>query len=159
MKSYKDHNKQVEQVVNNDPDRCYFGKCPTLAFVNACYPLKDVPAAQALMYPYFIRACEYMAGSDKPTPEAVRMCCANICAKYYYLKVTEVLLFLNRCCAGQYGERYGDSVPAYINRVIRGFMNERARAIEAREQAEREREREERAARCVTREEYEQLKQ
>lgn len=64
----------------------------------------------------------------------------TMAAEYYYLKVTEFLLFFARFKSGRYGRFYGAVDPMVITCALREFVSERNDIIARTEQERRERE-------------------
>lgn len=64
-----------------------------------------------------------------------------ILGRYYFLKLSELMLFFQRLKYGDYGEMYGCVDAVRILRALRSFMVERNVIIERLEQEEREKKR------------------
>lgn len=62
-----------------------------------------------------------------------------IASQYYYLKITELLVFFAWFKSGRYGKFYGSVDPMQITCALREFMEDRNEQIVKYEQAERER--------------------
>ena len=77
-----------------------------------------------------------------------------IATEYYYLKVSELMLFFHRFKTGRYGRFYGSVDPLVITTSLRDFVRERGIAYEQHEQEERERREKEECKNAITYEEY-----
>mgnify|MGYP006916106911 FL=1 len=130
---------------------CWFGEHPTLILLDATYK-KDV--AEAWLVPQLVDISEYSGAKDKLTKEQVKGCAFVIRNNYGYLKVSEVMLFCHRFKSGQYGDFYGGVSPLTITTALRQFINDRAAAIERKEQENREKEMEESRKYAISWEEY-----
>lgn len=85
-----------------------------------------------------------------------------ISIEYYYLKASEIHLFLFRLKAGRYGQFYGVIDPLKITQALTCFCHERqlevSRIDQRKKQCEMDQLRKTWAETCVTREQYEKLK-
>lgn len=81
--------------------------------------------------------------------------CANVIAtEFYYLSVTELMLFFHRFKSGRYGRFYGSVDPLVITTSLRDFLYERAIAYDRHEQEKRQRKEKEWRKNAITWEEY-----
>ena len=132
-------------------EECFFGDYPTLAEVGSAYGDK-VPAAW--MIPQLYNLSEYCGCREKLQGKPLEECAFVIATEYYYLKVSELMLFFHRFKTGRYGRFYGSVDPLVITTSLREFIKERAVAYERHEQEERERKERESQKKAVTWEEY-----
>lgn len=77
-----------------------------------------------------------------------------ILARYYYLKLSELMLFFQKLKYGDYGEMYGCVDAVRILRALRSFVVERNIIIDRLEQASREKKLEEERKSVIPYEEY-----
>jgi hypothetical protein len=122
------------------PDRCFFGDAPTLAEINITYG--DTMATMWLI-PQLYDLSEYCGCKDKLQGKPLEQCASVIAGEFFYLKVSELMLFFHRFKTGRYGRFYGAVDPLVITTSLRTFIEERAYEIERKEQqirAEKERE-------------------
>ena len=83
---------------------------------------------------------EFCSCPQKMTTRQIRQCAAIIATEHPHLKVTELMLFCWRLKSGRYGRFYGTVDPMIILEALRRFLDERATAIQRRqEQAESKR--------------------
>lgn len=134
-----------------DSDMCFFGEYPTLATLK-CYYGKNAPLAW--LVPQLTDLAVYSGSKDKLSTEQYKQCAFIISSEYYYLKVSELMLFFHRFKAGRYGRFYGSVDPLVITTSLREFIKERAVAYERHDQEERERKERESQKKAVTWEEY-----
>lgn len=95
---------------------------------------------------------------NKATFGVVQEMSKMILSRYYFLKLSELMLFFQRLKYGDYGEMYGCIDAVRIMRALRTFFDERNQIIEKIEQRERERKMEEDRKNAVSYEEYIEIK-
>ena len=138
-----------KQVTDED---CFFSDYPTLAQLKAQFDGK-YPAAWLMAHLHDLS--EYCGCKEKLTGHALQQCASVISTEFYFLKVTELMLFFHWFKSGKYGRFYGSIDPLVITTSLRGFLKERAYAYEKHDQEERERQREKEARKPkMTWEEY-----
>lgn len=138
------------------PDRCFFGDAPTLAEINITYG--DTMATMWLI-PQLYDLSEYCGCKDKLQGKPLEQCASVIAGEFFYLKVSELMLFFHRFKTGRYGRFYGAVDPLVITTSLRDFIRERNDAYAIHEQEERKaREKEERRGKVLmSYEEYKEL--
>lgn len=134
-----------------DSDLCFFGDYPTLAALKRDYGMN---APLTWLIPQLTDLAIYSGSRDKLSKEQYKECAFVIATEYYYLKVSELMLFFHRFKTGRYGRFYGSVDPLVITTSIREFVRERGTAIERHDQEERERREAEGRKNAVTWEEY-----
>jgi hypothetical protein len=117
-----------------DKEDCYFGKYPTLAELNMAYSPK---AAQAWLVPQLTDLSEFCGAKGKLTENQLFQCAEIIVCDYYYLKVSELMLFFSNLKRCKYGQFYGAIDPMIILSAISEFLDERAYAYELKLQQDR----------------------
>lgn len=130
---------------------CFFGEYPTLATLK-CYYGKNAPLAW--LVPQLTDLAVYCGSRDKLSKEQYKQCAFVIATEFYYLKVSELMLFFHRFKAGRYGRFYGSVDPLVITISLREFIKERAVAHERHDQEEREKEEEEHRKCVISHEEH-----
>lgn len=130
---------------------CYFGKYPTLAELAKQYDRKS--PSSWLMF-QLISLSEYCGCKEKISDYMLIQCADVIATDFYYLKVSELILFFHRFKSGNYGQFYGAVDPLIITTSLREFVRERATAIDRHEQEEKAKERETWKKNAITYEEY-----
>lgn len=114
---------------------CYFGDYPTLSELNGTYTSKT---AQAWLIPQLVDLSEYCGVKEKFTTNQLNQCSDIIASDYFYLKVSEIMLFFarfKRCC---YGRFYGSVDPLIITEALKEFCRERDVAYYKYEKIEEE---------------------
>lgn len=144
-------NPDYQRKICADLQECHFGDYPTLGGIKSAYG-DNFPVAW--LVPQLYNLSEYCGCRDKLQGAPLEECAFVIATEYYYLKVSEIMLFLHRFKSGRYGRFYGSVDPLVITTSIREFLKERMYAIQKKEQEDRERERIEHLKHCVTWEEY-----
>ena len=146
-------NPDYQRTICDNAVECFFGDYPTLATIKAGYG-QNMPTMWLI--PQLLDLSEYCACRDKLEGKPLEGCAYVISTEYYYLKISELMLFFHRFKSGRYGRFYGSVDPLVITTTIRDFIRERNIEIARHEQEERERrEQEYRAAHPpVSREEY-----
>ena len=139
-------NPSYQREICTSADTCYFGDYPTLAELKGYG--KNFPTAWLI--PQLYNLSEYCGCKDKLQGTPLEECAFTIAAEFYYLKISELMLFFHRFKAGRFGRFYGSVDPLVIVTSLREFLRERIYAIERRKQEEHEREREEWKKNAVT---------
>ena len=144
-------NPDVQKLICHDANRCHFGAAPTLGEINAAFGSNT---ASAWLVPQLYNLSEYCGCKDKLTGNELKECAQVIANEYYFLKVSELMLFFYRFKFGKYGRFYGSVDPMIVTTSLQSFMKERDKAYEAKEREERdEKERESRRG-AISWEEY-----
>ena len=146
-------NPSIQTQCYSYPERCVKGNAPTLAEVSRDYGEQvsiDWLIVELNDYQSFVGVKE----ENKATFGVVREMSKMILSRYYFLKLSELMLFFQRLKYGDYGEMYGCIDAVRIMRALRTFFDERNQIIEKIEQRERERKMEEERKDAVSYEEY-----
>ena len=138
------------EICGNSND-CFFGEYPTLAEIRKNYGDKT---PSAWLVPQLYNLSEYCGVKDKLEGAPLEETAFVIATEYYYLKISEIMLFFHRFKTGRYGRFYGCVDPLVITTALRDFAQERINAIVAKESEDRDREREEQRKNAITWEEY-----
>lgn len=134
----------------DNPDKAFFADFPTLSQLRAL----GTNTAKQWLVPQLTDLSEFCGAREKLTDRQLEDLAYIVSKQFYYLKISEVMLFLMRFKSGQYGRFYGTVDPLIITTALREFCKERAVAIEQHDQEEKQRLREQAAAEAVTWEEY-----
>lgn len=131
-------------------ESCFFGDFPTLS------QLKALGGNTPVMWlvPQLANLSEFCGARDKLSVDQLRDLASIITTEFYYLKITELMLFFHRFKAGKYGRFYGSVDPLIIVEALHKFRKERGDIIDRHDQEEKRRLREQAAAEAVTWEEY-----
>lgn len=138
------------EICGNTKD-CFFGDYPTLATIKANYG-DTVP--RAWLIPQLYNLSEYCGVKDKLEGTPLKETAFVIATEYYYLKVSEMMLFFYRFKTGRYGRFYGNVDPLVIATALREFVKERNAEYDRQEKEERERQAEISSKNAITWEEY-----
>lgn len=143
-------NPSMQRWCSQNVDTCYFGDFPSLS------QLKVFGDNTPIMWlvPQLVNLSEFCGAREKLTNDQLEDIAFIIVTEFYYLKISELMLFFHRFKAGHYGRFYGSIDPLIIVTAIRDFLKERSRAIDKRDREEQQRLREQAAAEAVTWEEY-----
>lgn len=144
-------NPDVQRYICDNPDLCFFGGAPTLYELNDTYGEKT---AAMWLVPQLYNLSEYCGCREKLEGNPLKECASVIAAEFYYLSVSELMLFFHRFKSGRYGRFYGSVDPMVITSSIRLFARERILAYEEHEKAEEERAYRESAKNALSWEEY-----
>ena len=151
-------NPSLQGRTMESEERTFAGRAPELCVVRAAYGL---PTARAWLSIQLNDLSEFSGVKDKLTPEQIGQLADVILGQYWYLKVSEVMYFLQLFKGGRFGRFYGAVDAMAITEAMQQFLKERFRVLERLETARRaaalRREREERAGECLTRAEWEEL--
>lgn len=130
---------------------CYFGNYPTLAELNTTF---DNRFSSAWLMAQLYDLSEYCGCKEKLSGVPLRQCANIIASDFYYMKVTELMLFFRRFKSGSFDKFYGVIDPLIISVSLRSFVKDRAIAYRKREQEKEAEERKEWVKNAVTWEEY-----
>lgn len=144
-------NPDCQQRICVNADNCFFGDYPTLGMVKEAYGSKT---AAAWLVPQLYNLSEYCGCKEKLQGKPLEECAGVIATEFYYLKISEVMLFLYRFKSGKYGRFYGSVDPLVITTSLREFLKERLYIYDKREQEIRDRENEESRKNAITWEQY-----
>ena len=133
-------NPDLQREVCEDSDVCFFGGAPTLADLNRTYGRKT---AAMWLVPQLYNLSEYCGCRDKLQGTPLEECASVIAMEFYYLTVTELMLFFHWFKTGRYGRFYGSVDPLVITTSLRTFLGERSMEIERHDTQERLRKEEE----------------
>lgn len=136
-------------------ERCHLGTAPTLAEVKVAYGEKT-PTAWLVVQ--LTDLSEYCGCKDKLSEYQLLECAERLRQRYFYLKVSEFMLFFSRFKDGDYGRFYGSVDPMIISSAMKMFVKERNETMERYESQQRAKQRELEAQGAISRQEYERLK-
>ena len=142
-------NKQV--YLCKDKDLCYFGMSPTLAEINREY---SELAATAFLVPQLTNLAEFANCKTSFGEGQIRSCAEMIASEYYFLKISEIMLFCYKFKSGEYGQFYGSVSPMTIMVALKQFARERNDIISQHESEERQKEREKAKEKLISAREY-----
>lgn len=148
------YNPDQQKELCQDKYDCWFGEHPTLAGLKAY----GTNAPVSWLIPQLLDLSEFCGCRDKLTGRMIEDLAGIIASEWFYLKVSELMLFFHWFKAGRYGRFYGSVDPLVIVTSLRVFMAERGDAISRMEQQERERRMEQHRANAVTYDEYLELR-
>lgn len=134
----------------DNPEQSFFGDFPTLSQLHVLGRNTD----KQWLVPQLSNLSEFCGVKEKLDKPQLESLAYIISKQFYYLKISEFMLFIMRFKSGQYGRFYGTVDPLIITTALREFCKERAVAIEQHDQEEQQRLREQAAANAVTWEEY-----
>lgn len=144
-------NPDVQRDICGNPDVCFFGGAPTLGQLNAAYGSQT---AAMWLVPQLYNLSEYCGCKDKLEGNPLKECASVIATEFYFLSVSELMLFFHRFKSGRYGRFYGAVDPLVITTSIRDFLKERSSAYYEREKKEKEEADREAAKSAISWEEY-----
>lgn len=143
-------NPNYQQEICANTDECFFGDYPTLV------QLKQYGVNMPVMWllPQLYNLSEYCGCKDKLTQAQMMECAYVIATEWYYLKISEVMLFFHRFKSGRYGRFYGAVDSMTITSSLWTFVKERNSALIRHDQEEREKREKESMKNAITWEEY-----
>ena len=89
------------------------------------------------LVPQLYNLSEYCGCREKLQGTPLEECASVIAMEFYYLTVTELMLFFHWFKTGRYGRFYGSVDPLVITTSIREFIRERNTEIDRHEREER----------------------
>ena len=137
--------------VCKDTELCLFGDAPVLSELNMAY---GEMTATMWLVPQLYDLSEYCGAKEKLQGKPLEECAIVIATDFYYLKVSELMLFFHRFKSGRYGRFYGSIDPLIITTSLREFVRERNAAIYEHEKAIKEEQDEENRKNAISYEEY-----
>ena len=140
------------------PVRCVMGNAPTLAKVRKEYGTQtalDWLRVQINDYQNYVAVKD---DNEMPT-EVANEVAALILEDFYYLKMTEIMLFFRWLKTGRYGELYGRINPQTFFCKLREFVRERNDIIFHEENKRRLKEEMLQAKKAITYSEWQKMKQ
>lgn len=146
----KHFNPSMQRSICDDVADCLFGDYPVLAQLKEYG--KNTPAMWLL--PQLYNLSEYCGCKEKLTGESLEECAFLIASEYYYMKVSEMMLFFHRFKLGRYGRFYGSVDPMVIMEALMEFARERRQAYEQKENKEKQERMEESRGQGVSYEQY-----
>lgn len=126
-------NPDNQIAIASNSEECFFGDFPTLAEIKMAYG-KNSPKVWCMAQ--LTNLSEYCGSKDKLTGRPLEECASVIATEFYYLKVSELMLFFYRFKTGRYGRFYGSIDPLIITTSLRSFLKERNDAYEKRDKEE-----------------------
>lgn len=142
-------------TIGGSEEECYFGDYPTLAEVNRIYSSK---AAQAWLIPQLVNLSEFCGAKEKLSKMQQCECAELIVQEFYFLKVSELMLFFVKFKKGYYGQFYGAVDPMVIMSALRRFVIDRNIAYESKEKEDGRKQNAKEKENAITWEEYCTLK-
>lgn len=131
--------------------RCILGTAPTMAQVNVAY---GAHTSAAWLVPFLWDISEFCGCKQKFTSKQMDELAYIIVDGYYWLKVTEMMLFFWWFKSGRYGKFYGSVDPMVITTALREFVKDRNAIIAKHDGMEAEKKHAEWKRRAITYEEY-----
>ena len=135
----------------HDARLCIMGDYPTLAELNVAYGRRT---AKTWLIIQLHDLSEYCGVKEKLTGKPLEECAYVIATDFFYLKVSELMLFFHRFKSGKYGKFYGSVDPLVICRSLRDFIGERNNALDHYENEERRQKLEDERKHAVSWQEY-----
>lgn len=133
-----DYQRQICADVN----KCIFGDYPTLTTLKDVYG-NNTPAMWLI--PQLYTLSEYCGCKDKLQGKPLEECAFIIATEFYFLKISELMLFFHRFKAGRYGRFYGSVDPLVITTALREFLRDRNLVYDQHRQEQEECERDKRS--------------
>lgn len=135
-----------------DIRECIDGDYPTLALISARFGRST---SAAWLAQHLFKLSEFCGCRDKLSNDMMEELAFIITNEFYYLKVTELMLFLYRFKLGDYGKFYGSVDPMVILSSLRQFVGWRNIQIDRYDNERKQRQMEEWRKTAISREEYE----
>lgn len=146
-----DYNPDLQQRICIDRKLCFFGNFPTLADLNQLFGSN---MASAWLIPQLLNLSEFCGCKDKLQGYSLKECAIIIAQNFYYLKISELMLFFYRFKLGRYGKFYGVVDPLTITSSLQEFLRERNIALFEKESELNFQQLEEDKKNAITYEEY-----
>lgn len=118
--------------------KCLMGNCPTIADVRSIWGEKW---ALAWIENQIRNLSEYVGGKRKLNTLQIEDTARILSQEFYYLKLSEFMLFFAYFKSGRYGTFYGSVDPMIITTALQKFKSDRLQCIARYEQIELEQKR------------------
>lgn len=141
------------QMASNVVD-CYMGDYRTLSELRKMW---GVNAPSVWLAPHLHNLMEFCGVKDKMDTNTIRELASIIATEFYYLKISELMLFFFRFKSGKYGRFYGAVDPLVITTSLRKYISERYATLHQLESIISIRKSEEMKSKAVTYDEYVRL--
>lgn len=115
------------------PKKCLVGNGPTLVDVRCIWGERF---AESLLECQLKDLSEYAGAKEKPDTLQIEETARVIAGEFYYLKLSEFMLFFAHFKAGRYGKFYGSVDPLVITEALQKFKAWRFDALNRIQQAE-----------------------
>ncbi len=138
------------------PERCIMGDCPTLSEMARMYSQKK---AASWLEIQLRDAGEFSGAREKLRIPQLMESAKVILSSFYFLKLSEVMLFFFQLKGGRYGKFYGSVDPMMICEAMRSFIQYRGGVIEKAEQEQAHESRERGREGCCSRQAYDQMRE
>lgn len=152
------YNPAMQVKYGSHPERCIMGTAPSLAKIRKEYGEQvalDWLRVELNDYQNFVAVKD-----ENETPqEVLDEMAALVLSDFYFLKLSEVMLFFKWLKTGRYGEIYGRINPTSFFRALRSFQRDRGEIIARVENERRMARYEAESKRSVTYEEYQKNKE
>ena len=145
------YNPSTQMDICKDNNSTFFGGYPTLAELNAEWGCNS---AIMWLVPQLYNLSEFCGCKEKLSAEAMQECAKLIVRNYYYLSISEMMMFFIKFKSGSYGQFYGAIDPIKILMSINTFTLYRGFAIECHDREMDRLERENESNNAISREEY-----
>lgn len=153
-------NPDLQDKYTFQRQRCFSGSAPTLNEVRIGFGRN---VATTWLQIQLKNLNEYIGAKEKATDVQLHELAGIILNDYYYLKVTEMMVFLHDVKAGRYGDFYGTFDSVKLMTMMQKFLRVRIdeiNIIEQKQNAEKQNaEREQSRKNGVSFDEYLQIKQ
>lgn len=145
------YNPDYQMQICDDTELCFLGEYPTLSELKRDYG-KKIPTAWLI--PQLQNLSWYCGVKDKLTASQLEECAFIIATDFFFLKVSELMLFFHRFKSGRYGKFYGKVDPLVITCSLREFVKERNNSLDHYEQELHRKQLEEHKKQTVSWKEY-----
>ena len=132
------YNPDMQAMCAKQKERCVTGNSPTLIDFKCMYGENNVELWLAIQIKDF---SEYTGIKKKLTTFQIEDTARIILSDFYFLKMSEVLLFFAYMKGGRYERFYGAVDPLVITSSLRMFLRDRAKIIGQHEEKWQERKR------------------
>lgn len=153
----KTYNPSLQVTCGMYPERCVMGNAPTLAEIRRDYG-KEIAIKWLVIELNDFNSFVGVSEERKMDVKLMQSVSDMIIARYFYLKLSEILLFFQKLKYGEYGEMYGGVDALRIMRALKSFIEERNIIIDREEKRMREEKEKEEMKNAITSEEYERRK-
>lgn len=149
--------EEQAKFARNAP-KCFMGDCPTIADTRAIWGER---VSLTWLENQLLDLSEYAGTGNKLNLFQIEDLARIMLQEFYYLKLSEFMLFFAYFKAGRYGTFFGSVDPLVITTALQKFKNDRLQYIASLEQIEQEQKRNKQPRNdpeCLTYSEWQELK-
>lgn len=142
------YNPSVYKYALQNPERCFEADTPTLVDLFKKYKTKQAPTEWLQVH---LKSIIDLSGAKLEQQDAIFYMSYNLYQEFYFLKLSELLLFFAKFVCGLYGKFYGRAEMETVQKGLKTFVKDEHMPYIAKKEKEEEwKRREEQAKNAIT---------